>query len=109
MRPPCVVVGAGVSGLTCAVRLLEAGWDVTVVSRERPEETARLCAAPAGTAAERDAARFLLALAQSGSSRRRVLAQRAHVPPLRAVAVQNRAAGAGEALVRSAKSGCSGS
>lgn len=40
-RPPCVVVGAGVSGLTCAVRLLEAGWDVTVVARERPEETAR--------------------------------------------------------------------
>ena len=39
MRPRCVVVGAGVNGLTCAVRLLEAGWDVHVVARERPEET----------------------------------------------------------------------
>jgi hypothetical protein len=25
--------------LTCAVRLLEAGWDVRVVARERPEDT----------------------------------------------------------------------
>ena len=38
-RPLAVVVGAGVSGLTCAVRLLEAGWDVHIVARERPEDT----------------------------------------------------------------------
>jgi D-amino-acid oxidase len=37
MPPLAVVVGAGVSGLTCAVRLLEAGWHVHVVARERPE------------------------------------------------------------------------
>ena len=42
MRPLAVVVGAGVSGLTCAVRLLEAGWDVHVVARERPEATVSL-------------------------------------------------------------------
>ena len=38
-RPLAVVLGAGVSGLSCAVRLLETGWDVHVVSRERPAET----------------------------------------------------------------------
>ena len=42
MPPLAVVVGAGVSGLTCAVRLLEAGWAVHVVARERPEETVSL-------------------------------------------------------------------
>jgi D-amino-acid oxidase len=42
MPPLAVVVGAGVSGLTCAVRLLEAGWNVHVVARERPEETVSL-------------------------------------------------------------------
>ncbi len=63
-RPVAVVVGAGVSGLTCAVRLLECGarfcclvasplqpdrldasrpgWDVHVVAKERPEETVSL-------------------------------------------------------------------
>lgn len=34
-----VVVGAGVSGLTSALELLRAGYDVTVVSKERPEQT----------------------------------------------------------------------
>lgn len=38
-RPLAVVVGAGVSGLTCAVRLLERGFDVHIVARERPEDT----------------------------------------------------------------------
>src|SRR3954447_10026440 len=33
------IVGAGVSGLTCGVRLLEAGCSVTVVAREPPEAT----------------------------------------------------------------------
>jgi D-amino-acid oxidase len=33
------VVGAGVSGMTCAVRLLEEGLDVRVVARELPRDT----------------------------------------------------------------------
>jgi D-amino-acid oxidase len=33
------VVGAGVSGLTCGVRLLEEGCRVTIVARELPAET----------------------------------------------------------------------
>src|SRR4051812_49481933 len=33
------VLGAGVSGLTCGVRLLEEGARVTVVAREPPERT----------------------------------------------------------------------
>lgn len=38
-QPFAVVVGAGVTGLTCAVRLLETGWRVHVVARDRPEDT----------------------------------------------------------------------
>ena len=34
-----VVVGGGVTGLTCAVRLLERGFRVTLVARDRPEDT----------------------------------------------------------------------
>jgi D-amino-acid oxidase len=33
------ILGAGVSGLTCGVRLLEDGHDVTIVARELPGET----------------------------------------------------------------------
>ena len=33
------VVGAGVSGLTCGVRLLEAGHGVTIVTRDLPRDT----------------------------------------------------------------------
>jgi D-amino-acid oxidase len=33
------VVGAGVSGLTCGVRLLEEGFDVRIVTRDRPPDT----------------------------------------------------------------------
>jgi D-amino-acid oxidase len=33
------VVGAGVSGLTCGVRLLEAGAGVTIVARDKPPDT----------------------------------------------------------------------
>jgi D-amino-acid oxidase len=33
------VVGAGISGLTCGVRLLEAGCGVTIVARELPADT----------------------------------------------------------------------
>jgi D-amino-acid oxidase len=32
MRPICAVLGGGVSGLTCAVRLLEQGWEVHVIA-----------------------------------------------------------------------------
>ncbi|MEA2443161.1 MAG: D-amino-acid oxidase [Thermoleophilales bacterium] len=34
------VVGAGVSGLTCAVRLLEEGQQVRIVTRDLPPTTA---------------------------------------------------------------------
>ncbi|WP_193607500.1 NAD(P)/FAD-dependent oxidoreductase [Nocardioides lijunqiniae] len=51
-----IVVGAGVVGLTCAVRLLEAGHRVDVVARDLPLETTSAVAAalwyPYGTAAD---------------------------------------------------------
>ena len=40
-----IVVGAGVVGLTCAVRLLEAGHRVDVVARDLPRETTSAVAA----------------------------------------------------------------
>jgi D-amino-acid oxidase len=40
-----IVVGAGVVGLTCAVRLLEAGRRVDVVARDLPQETTSAVAA----------------------------------------------------------------
>jgi len=40
-----IVVGAGVVGLTCAVRLLEAGHRVDVVARDLPHETTSVVAA----------------------------------------------------------------
>ena len=40
-----VVVGAGVIGLTCAVRLLERGHDVAVLARDLPPETTSAVAA----------------------------------------------------------------
>jgi len=39
------VLGAGISGLTTALRLLEAGWDVQVVSADPPESTTSALAA----------------------------------------------------------------
>jgi len=38
-RPRAVVVGAGVIGMTSAIRLLEAGFDVRIVARERSPHT----------------------------------------------------------------------
>ena len=40
-----IVVGAGVVGLSCAVRLLEAGHQVDVVARDLPLETTSAVAA----------------------------------------------------------------
>ena len=40
-----IVVGAGVVGLSCAVRLLQAGWRVDVVARDLPRETTSSVAA----------------------------------------------------------------
>lgn len=37
-KPRCVVVGAGVVGLTSAIRLLEHGWAVTVIAASRGAE-----------------------------------------------------------------------
>lgn len=42
---PVTVVGAGVSGLTTALRLAEAGHEVSVVSRDRPPDTTSAVAA----------------------------------------------------------------
>ena len=33
------ILGAGVSGLTCGVRLLEEGCDVTIAARDLPRDT----------------------------------------------------------------------
>src|SRR5690242_21955849 len=45
MAERVIVVGAGVIGLTCAVRLLEAGHRVDVVARDLPLETTSAVAA----------------------------------------------------------------
>ena len=45
MTDRVIVVGAGVVGLSCAVRLLEAGHRVDVVARELPLETTSSVAA----------------------------------------------------------------
>jgi len=39
------VVGAGVSGLTTAAALVEAGWSVDIVARERHPDTVSVVAA----------------------------------------------------------------
>jgi D-amino-acid oxidase len=44
-RPEALVVGAGVIGLTCAIRLREAGVQADVVAREPPERTTSAVAA----------------------------------------------------------------
>jgi len=40
-----IVIGGGVSGLTSAIRLLENGFEVTIVTREHPQETTSAVAA----------------------------------------------------------------
>lgn len=40
-----IVIGAGVIGLTCAVRLLDEGYDVDVIARDLPAETTSSVAA----------------------------------------------------------------
>lgn len=40
-----IVVGAGVLGLSCATRLLQAGYDVDVIARDLPPETTSMAAA----------------------------------------------------------------
>ncbi len=44
-RPHTIVVGAGVIGLTSAIRLQEAGFPVRIVTRERPADTTSAVAA----------------------------------------------------------------
>jgi D-amino-acid oxidase len=39
------IIGAGVMGLSCGVRLLEAGWQVQIMARELPQETVSAVAA----------------------------------------------------------------
>ncbi len=43
--PSIIVLGAGVSGLTTAVRLIEAGYPVRILTREPPERTTSAVAA----------------------------------------------------------------
>ena len=43
--PEATVVGAGVIGLTTAIRLQEAGFTVRIVTRERPADTTSAVAA----------------------------------------------------------------
>jgi D-amino-acid oxidase len=45
MKRTVTVIGAGVSGLTCAVRLLEEGFTVTIVSKDPPTHTTSAVAA----------------------------------------------------------------
>ncbi|MBI4429926.1 MAG: FAD-dependent oxidoreductase [Ignavibacteriales bacterium] len=45
MKSDVVVVGCGISGLSCAVRLLENGFSVKVIAKELPPETTSATAA----------------------------------------------------------------
>ncbi|NNF57482.1 MAG: FAD-dependent oxidoreductase [Rhodothermaceae bacterium] len=45
MTPDVVVLGAGIAGLTSAIRLAEAGFPVRMLARERPENTVSSVAA----------------------------------------------------------------
>jgi D-amino-acid oxidase len=39
ITPQILVLGCGVSGLSCGIRLLESGFDVTIVARDLPPDT----------------------------------------------------------------------
>ena len=49
MERRCTVLGAGVSGLTTAIRLREEGWDARIVARDLPEATVSAVAAAVWT------------------------------------------------------------
>ena len=38
-KPEIIIVGCGVSGLTCGIRLREAGFRVIIVARDLPPNT----------------------------------------------------------------------
>ncbi|MBE7470015.1 MAG: FAD-binding oxidoreductase [Anaerolineales bacterium] len=39
LKPKVVVIGCGVSGLTCGICLLEADFDVIIIARDLPPQT----------------------------------------------------------------------
>ena len=38
LRPPVTIIGAGVSGLSCGVLLRKAGYPVTILTKDRPQD-----------------------------------------------------------------------
>ncbi len=84
--PVATIVGAGVSGLTTAVRLLEEGWDVRVVAREQWESTVSRIAAAVWTTTEAEPRQLARGWALESRERFEVLAEQhpnSGVVPLR--------------------------
>ena len=44
-RPPITIIGAGISGLSCGIRLAEAGFSPTILARDLPPHTTARAAA----------------------------------------------------------------